>query len=78
MRMHQQLLDFWQALIHLRNSKEVGDRLERFAHEVFPDIVSVQLYALEETPGNPRVLRGCGGAAAGEAYAGTGSRAAHR
>ena len=43
MRMHQQLLDFWQALIHLRNSKEVGDRLERFAHEVFPDIVSVQL-----------------------------------
>ena len=61
-----QLLNFWNALLHLRSSDELGDKLGDFAGGAFENLDSIQLYALEETPGNPRSLRPCGGADSGE------------
>ena len=59
MRMHQQLLDFWQALIHLRRRSSLRRSAivwNGFALEVFPAFVSVLLFALDESSGIPRVL----------------------
>ena len=61
-----ELLGFWQSLLRLRSSEEVGERLVSYAESAFENLQSVQLHALEEMPGNPRMLRACGGKQAGE------------
>ena len=61
-----ELLNFWRSLIHLRNSEEVADAVGKFVPKALDGLESITLYALEETPGNPRMLRVCGGARVGE------------
>lgn len=66
MKAQHHLLNFWHSLIRLRNTEEVGEALRNFVNEAINNVDSVTLYAVEETPGNPMMLRICGGPRANE------------
>ena len=66
MMAHVELLSFWHSLQQLQSSEELGVKVEKFASRAFDDLVSAELFALEDSPGNPRVLRACGGLSSGD------------
>ena len=66
MMAHVELLSFWHSLQQLQSSEELGVKVEKFASRAFDDLVSAELFALEDSPGNPRVPRACGGLSSGD------------
>ena len=62
----QELLSFWQSLLHLKSTDEVGQKLVDFFDKSFANLDCVQLYVLEESETDPAMLRICGGIGKGE------------
>lgn len=61
-----ELLTFWQSLLHLKSSDEVGQKARDFCFRAFENVDNVQLYVLEDHPEHGKMLRACGGDSAGE------------